>query len=402
MRGPREYLASLERFGIRLGMERTTALLAELGEPQRALAAIHVVGTNGKSSTVRFCAAALAAQGLRTGAYLSPHVLGWEERVQLDGQPVEPWLLDAALARVEDAAGAVERRVGEEPTQFEALTAAAFLVLADAAPDVCVVEAGLGGRFDATNVLAARVVGLTSLGLDHTAVLGATREQILDEKLAVVHPGAVVRCGPLDDAIYARACALAGARGAASIERVAARDVPGLSGYQRANAALALALAAGWLEPVPLDERAASAALAAAAPVGRLELVHARPLELYDGAHNPDGTAALAAELDGLLGVARPRVAVCALQADKDAVALLAPLVPQLDRLVATDSGHAGSLGAQALAALAREAGLPAVAIDEPERALAEARTQAGADGAVVVCGSLYLLARLRDVAAVR
>ena len=179
------YLASLAAFGMRLGLERISALLEELDNPQERLDAIHVVGTNGKSSTVRFAAAALTASGLRTGAYLSPHVIGWDERVQIDGRPVGPAALAVALDRVQEAARAVEASLGEGPTQFEALTGAAFLVLAEAGVEACVVEAGLGGRYDATRVVNARVVGLTNVGLDHQRVLGATRALILAEKVAV-------------------------------------------------------------------------------------------------------------------------------------------------------------------------------------------------------------------------
>ena len=149
------YLESLAPFGMKLGLERITALLDELEQPQERLDAIHVVGTNGKSSTVRFAAAALTASGLRTGAYLSPHVVDWDERVQIDGRPIGPAAFAVAIDRVQEAARAVEREHGEGPTQFEALTAAAFFVLAEAGVEACVVEAGLGGRHDATRVVNA-------------------------------------------------------------------------------------------------------------------------------------------------------------------------------------------------------------------------------------------------------
>src|SRR4051812_7322115 len=199
---------------MKLGLERITSLLEELEQPQERLDAIHVVGTNGKSSTVRFAAAALAASGLRTGAYLSPHVTGWDERVQIGGRPVGSAALVAALDRVQEAARAVETSLGEGPTQFEALTAAAFLLLADAGVEACVVEAGLGGRHDATRVVNARDVGLTNIGLDHQRVLGETRELILAEKLAVLRPGAALCVGVVDDALYAEALRLAEAAGA--------------------------------------------------------------------------------------------------------------------------------------------------------------------------------------------
>jgi len=399
------YLESLAAFGMRLGLERIAALLDELENPQERLDAIHVVGTNGKSSTVRFAAAALSASGMRTGAYLSPHVIGWDERVQIDGRPVGPAALAVALDRVQDAARAVEASLGEGPTQFEALTAAAFLVLAEGGVEACVVEAGLGGRYDATRVINARVVGLTNVGLDHQRVLGDTRELILAEKLAVLEPDAALCVGVVDDALYANAAALADAAGA-SCERIAAGAGDGLplpARFLRDDAALALRLAELLLAPRALAREAAEAAVARAVPPGRLELIAGSPAILLDGAHNAEGVEALVRELDGALGDRRPRIAVVALQDDKPVEAMLGALALALDALVATTSGHAGharALPAEELAAAARAAGFADVEA-EPDAgaALARARERAGAGGAVLVTGSLYLLERLRAAA---
>ena len=399
------YLESLAPFGMKLGLERITALLEHLDDPQEQLDAIHVVGTNGKSSTVRFAAAALTASGLRTGAYLSPHVIGWDERVQIDGRPIGPGAFAIALDRVQDAAREVEREHGEGPTQFEALTAVAFLVLAEAGVEACVVEAGLGGRHDATRVVRARVVGLTNVGLDHQRVLGETREEILAEKVAVLEPGAVLCVGVVDDEIYVRAAALAEAAGA-GCERIAAAAgdaLPLPAAYLRDNAAHALRLAELLLAPRTLNRTRAVAALAAAVPPGRLELIAGEPLVLLDGAHNAEGAAALVRELDGALGERRPRVGVLALQEDKPLAAILEAFAPALDALVATTSAHAGhsvALPAEELAAAALAAGFAdVVAEPDPLAALTAARARAGPAGAVVVAGSLYLLERLRAAA---
>ena len=399
------YLESLAPFGMKLGLERITALLDELEAPQERLDAIHVVGTNGKSSTVRFAAAALTAAGLRTGAYLSPHVTGWDERVQIDGRPIGPAAFAVALDRVQEAARAVERERGEGPTQFEALTAAAFFVLAEAGVEACVVEAGLGGRHDATRVVNARVVGLTNIGLDHQRVLGETREEILGEKLAVLERGAALCVGVVADELYAQAAALAAAAGASS-ERIAAGAGEGLplhAAYLRDNAALALRLAERFLEPRPLDRERAVAALPAAVPPGRVELIEGAPPILLDGAHNAEAMHALVGELDAVLGARRPRIGLVALQDDKPLAAMLGELAGSLDGLVATTSGHSGhsrALAADELAAAARAAGFGDVAVEpDPLAALALARSRAGAGGAVVVAGSLYLLERLRTAA---
>src|SRR5436305_10782898 len=168
------------------GLDRIHALLAELGDRQRRVPAVHVVGTNGKSTTARLTEALLADAGLAVGTYLSPHVRGWSERIRIRGAEAD---FERALARVRSQA------VELEATQFESLTAAALLAFADAGVDVAVVEAGLGGRHDATNVLDTRVVVLTNVALDHMEVLGSTREEIAQEKLAVVQPGTVVVLG---------------------------------------------------------------------------------------------------------------------------------------------------------------------------------------------------------------
>src|SRR6266550_1536443 len=181
-----EFVESLSPWPEEFGLGRMRALLAELGEPQRAYPAIHVVGTNGKSTATRRAAAFLARAGLAVGAYTSPHVSGWSERIQVDGEGAD---FEAAIARVRAAAERISA------TQFETLTAAALAEFAVAGVDVAVVEAGLGGRLDATNVLDARIVVLTNVSLDHTDVLGDTRAQIAKEKLAAVTAGLTVVLG---------------------------------------------------------------------------------------------------------------------------------------------------------------------------------------------------------------
>src|SRR5438270_7433409 len=168
------------------GLERIHALLAERGDPQSRYPAVHVVGTNGKSTTTRLTEALLAGAGLAVGAYISPHVRGWSERIRIRGQDAD---FEHAVAAVRGPA----ERIGA--TQFEVLTAAALAAFAEAKVDVAVVEAGLGGRHDATNVLETRVVVLTNVALEHMDVLGDTREAVAAEKLAVVKPGAVVVLG---------------------------------------------------------------------------------------------------------------------------------------------------------------------------------------------------------------
>jgi dihydrofolate synthase/folylpolyglutamate synthase len=326
------------------------ALLAELGEPQRAYPAIHVVGTNGKSTATRRAAAFLEREGLRTGAYTSPHVSGWSERIQVDGEDAG---LERALERV--------RPAGERlrATQFEVLTAAALAEFAEAGVDVAIVEAGLGGRLDATNVLAAGVVVLTNVALDHTDVLGSTREAIAAEKLAVVAPGATVVLGEAEWKGAARA------RGAARI--VQAQEV----GRAAAEAFLGRALEGEVDAGLP----------------GRFDLVGE---DVYAGAHNPAGVEWLLSRLPR-----REYVVVASILADKDAAAMSRSLSRAGRILVATESGSARSLRATELARLAESFFDTVETIVDPGEALARARDLAGPEGAILVTGSLYLLADL-------
>jgi dihydrofolate synthase / folylpolyglutamate synthase len=359
------YLESLALLGMRFGLERMHALLAELGHPERAFDAIHVVGSNGKSSTVRFAEALLLAEGVRTGAYLSPHLVDFRERIRVGGKTIAPEPYAAAVAAVESAAG---HRV----TQFEALTAAAFLAFARARVEWAVVEAGLGGRLDATNVLArSRVQVLTNVSLEHTDLLGDTREAIAGEKLAVVPTGGTLVLG---EPGWERLAPQAG--------RV--RTAAAAGSFQARNRAVALAAV-----EEALGRPVAAAALKGVRVPGRLEVRAGEPLEIWDGAHNPAGMEALAAELPALLG-GRPAVAVVGVLRDKDLPGMLAALRRVAPAIVATQSGNPRALPAVELAALAGDACAGCDA--DPARALALARRLAGPRGAVVVCGSLYLL----------
>src|SRR5688572_2760088 len=221
---------------MRFGLERMRRLLTVLGSPQERFRAIHVVGTNGKSSTVRMTAALLEAHGVRAGAFLSPHLTSFAERIRIGDSDLDPDAFGAAVERAASAAAKVDRGLeeGDRVTQFEVLTAAAFDELARRGVEVAVVEAGLGGRHDATGVLRAPVVVLTNVGLEHTRWLGPTIADIAGEKLAVVEHGATLVLG--DDSEEVRA--LARATGAAVVAPEPLGGVP-LPGFQRANFAAA-------------------------------------------------------------------------------------------------------------------------------------------------------------------
>ena len=335
------------------------ALLAELGDPQLAYPAVHVVGTNGKSTTARMTEVLLAGAGLRVGTYLSPHVRSWGERIRIGGRDAD---FEAAAARVRPAA----ERLGA--TQFEVLTAAALAAFAQENVDAAVVEAGLGGRHDATNVLRTRVVVLTNVALEHMDVLGDTREAIAVEKLAVVQPGCTV---VLAEQEWQE---LASANGAATVVLTA-----------RSNLALADAAAEAFLGR-PVD---ASAAAGVELP-GRFERRGERPLEIWDGAHNLAGLAYSLPRLP-----TREWVVVCSILADKRPELMLQALAALGHTLVATESSNTRALPAGELAELGRGSFRVVEVRADPVAARARGIELAGADGAVLVTGSLYLLAEL-------
>jgi dihydrofolate synthase/folylpolyglutamate synthase len=380
-----DHLLALELFGMRFGLQRMRRLLIALGSPQERFSAVHVVGTNGKSSTVRMTAALLEAHGVRTGAFVSPHLTSFAERIRIGDADLTPAAFGAAVQRAASAAAKVDRtlRGGERVTQFELLTAAAFDELARRDVEVAVVEAGLGGRHDATGVLRAPVVVLTNVGLEHTRWLGPTVVDIAREKLAVV-PGAAATLvlGDVEDAVLA----VARVTGAEIVRPAPVRvDLPG---FQRTNFAVACAAARAVLGR--LDDGTVAAVARRVQVPGRLQVVGERPLTVLDGAHNPSGVAALAAALPE-----RSFTAVVSILDDKDAGAMLAALRPRCRRVVCTAAPTPRALPPATLASLAAQLGMEAEVVPAPGAALARARELAGPDGAVVATGSIYLVADL-------
>jgi dihydrofolate synthase/folylpolyglutamate synthase len=386
---------------MRFGLERMRRLMTALGSPQEQFASIHVVGSNGKSSTARMIDALLAQAGRRTGTYLSPHLVSWTERIEVGGRPVSDVRFSQAVARAAEAAAKVDRTLepGDRVTQFEALTAAAYWELARAGVEVAVVEAGLGGRFDATSVIRSRVQVLTNVSLEHTRWLGPTERHIAEEKLAVVPAGGTLVTGPLGAEVSAVAERVAAERDARLL--VLGRDF-GLredvrlaprGAFQRENFAVALAAAEAYAGPL-----AAAAVRAAAGSViapGRIEVVGDAPLTIVDGAHNPAGIHALLPEVAALAGK-RPLVALLSVLDDKDAAGMLAALAPLCARAVFTRSSNPSALPPAVLDSLWRQAGgAEAEIVADPVAALARARALAGESGAVLATGSIYLLSDL-------
>jgi dihydrofolate synthase / folylpolyglutamate synthase len=399
-----EYLLGLELFGMRFGLDRMHRLMTVLGLPQRRFASIHVVGSNGKSSTVRFAAAILERHGLRTGSYTSPHLRSFRERIEVGEEAVSEGDFAAAVERAAHAAELVNRTAGPDDrvTQFEALTAATYHLLARRGVEVAVIEAGLGGRYDATNVIPSKVQVLTTVSLEHTRWLGPTHADIAAEKLAVVPENGTLVTGELDPESLAVAERVVAERHAHLVRPAAPGDLPlrAAGGFQRGNFALAAAAAEAFLGR-PLERAALEAAAAETVVPGRLEVVSERPLTVLDGAHNPSGARALAASLDGVLGERRPRVAVIGVLDDKDATGMLEALLPHVDRVIFTRSQNPRSLSPGTLTTLEEKlGGPPAETVADPRAALGRARELAGPQGGVVATGSIYLIADLvRDAA---
>ena len=327
---------------------------------------------------------------MRTGAFLSPHLTTFAERIRIGDTDAEPDAFGAAVERAATAAVKVDRTLsgGERVTQFELLTAAAFSELAERGVEVAVVEAGLGGRHDATNVLDAPVAVLTNVGLEHTRWLGPTIADIASEKLAVVAPGSTLVVGELDPEAEAEVAKV----DARVVRADPATGVP-FTGFQRANFAVARA-AVEALEG-PLDEAAVLRAASSVTMPGRFEVTGEDPLTIFDGAHNPSGVAALAAALRDAVGE-RPLVAVLSVLDDKDAAGMLRELVPLCAGAVFTASRNPRALSPATLASLWSQLSGPAAEIEaDPRAAVERARALAGPGGAVVATGSIYLVADL-------
>ena len=405
------WLLGLELFGMRFGLDRMRRLMTALGAPNEAFRAIHVVGTNGKSSTVRMIEALLAHHGCNSGAYLSPHLVSFAERILVGGAEISDERLAAALHRARRAARIVDRTLepGDRVTQFEALTAAAYAQLAEAQVDVAVVEAGLGGRWDATNVLDAGIAVLTNVGLEHTRWLGPTVKDIAREKLAIVARGATLVLGAaLHPDADAEAQLVAERQGAAIVRAPAEpRWIPAdfellaRGDFQRRNFAVACAAAEAFLGGLAPD--AVRAAAASTLVPGRFELVRALDASgvvVLDGAHNPSGVAALVETLRGFLA-GRSLVAVLSVLDDKDAATMLGELLPLCAGAVFTTNANPRALSPATLASLAGQLGVEGeqrftrVEAD-PHRALTVARELAGDGGVVLATGSIYLIADLK------
>lgn len=389
------FLARLETtrtLGVDFGLDRMLAALARLGDPQRGLAAVHVAGTNGKGSTVAMVDAILRAAGRKTGLFTSPHLSRFTERIRIAGAEIDGDRLAAHGARV--------FATGVPLTYFEVATAAAFLAMAEAAVDVAILEVGLGGRLDATNVCAPLVTAITSIGLDHMDLLGDTLAAIAREKAGIAKPGVPMLVGAVPDEAAAAIRTVCGEAGAPLVEQAHEPEaswsparLPGVHQAHNARLAVAIAKRVAAVQGFALAEPEIRRGLDGAIWPGRLELVV--PGVLLDAAHNPDGARALA----DALPPGRPRALVLSVVRGKGAAEMLAVLAPLFDLIHVTRSASARALSPGALADLV-PAGSTAVVrcFEDPLVALAEARRQVGShpQGLTVVAGSIFLVGEVR------
>lgn len=370
--------------GVTFGNERMERALAMLGSPEQRLAAIHIAGTNGKGSTAAMTDAILRAAGRKVGLYTSPHLSRFTERIRIDGAEVDGAHLAALGERV--------FATGVPLTYFEVATVLGFLALAEAGVEVAVLEVGLGGRLDATNVCRPIATAITSIARDHTELLGETIEEIAREKAGIAKAGVPLYLAPVAEEAAHEIARVAAGVGAPVIDVAPTVDAPGLAGaHQRQNAAVARELSrrAADVQGFALTEAAITRGLASVRWPGRLELV--APGVLLDAAHNPEGAATLAAALPPI----HPRALVVSIVKGKAADAMLASLAPGFDLVVLTRSSSRRARAPEELAPLV-PAGPAVVEVEEPIAAYTHARTAVGAGGLVVVAGSIFLVGQVR------
>jgi dihydrofolate synthase / folylpolyglutamate synthase len=401
-------------------LERISVLMRYLGSPELEFPAVHITGTNGKTTTVRVLTELLTALGLKVGAYTSPHLERVNERMAIDGQPIDDDALDEMLYAV----SLVEESIGVDPSYFDIVTAAAFRWFADEAVDVAVVEVGMGGTWDATNVVDGRVAVVTNVSIDHVEYMGPTREQIAQEKAGIVKPGATLVLGDTDPAIQA----IFEARGAARVFRRdvdfgVGRNVLAIGGrlvdlrspgavypdvflplhgaHQADNAAIALAAAESFVA-APLPFEVVADAFARVESPGRLEVVGRQPLILLDGVKNVAGAQALRRALDEEFSEGS-RTFVIGMLREKDPYEMLEALGVDagVGMLVCCRPPSPRAQEPSLIAKAAVDLGVPEEQIeivDRVEDAISTAMLATPSDGQIVITGSLYVVGAARSV----
>lgn len=410
-----EYISAAGVFGSRPGLTRIKKLCSKLGDPQKDTNFIHVAGTNGKGSVCAMLDSVLRCAGLKVGLYTSPYISFFEERIRLDGKPVSKRKLTRAIEKVKSAADSA----GDEFTEFEIITAAAFLCFDEEKCDVVVLETGLGGRLDATNVIDRPLVSvITGIALDHTAVLGETEEKIAAEKGGIIKRGCPVVAGDCSPAVKRVIEEIAAENSAPVIAADYGRikkprlSIDGteftvepygkikltLSGaYQAENAAVCItAVEALKAAGVEISSDALKEGLYAARWPARFETLLKEPLTVYDGAHNENGAKALERNIRKILG--GRVILVTGVMADKDCAAIIKTLAPCAMRVFTVTPENPRSLCAERLAQGYKNAGADAVACASVKEGIKAALTLAKKEKLpIVIAGTLYLYKQITD-----
>ena len=406
-------LYGLERFGIKLGLDTITELLAHMGNPHRRFKTVHVTGTNGKGSVCAYVASILGRAGYRVGLYTSPHLVRFNERIQVDGREIS----NGDVARIyAEMAPAVAKTSGgsrvKQPTFFEVTTAMAFHYFAERKIDIGVIEVGMGGRMDATNVIHPLVAVLTRIGLEHTEHLGKTEDRIAREKAGIIKPGCrvVTIDQPTLSIITAQAHALgcpitvvgrdvqyerlAFDRGGQRLRMSDGEDVdvsiPLLGSYQPENAAVAYATVRELSRMgVRVPEQAIATGFKDTSWKGRLQIVRSNPTVIVDGTHNAPGVPTLAASLQELFPHQKP-VFVLGILADKDLKAFAEHLGPPAARLIITRPETPRAYPPEEIARAFAGSSAERLIVPKVSDAIDQAVSLAGRDGLVVITGSIY------------
>lgn len=414
-----DFLFSLERLGMKFGLGNIAALCDALGHPERAFRSVVIAGTNGKGSVTVLIETALRAAGHRTARYTSPHLVRLEERFVIDGREIETEALREAVRTVQSAAESLIRSgvLDAPPTFFECTTAAAFELFRRAGVDIGVLEVGLGGRLDATNIVTPIATAITSIDLDHQAQLGESIEAIAREKAGIIKPGVPVVCGPLPTAAEAVIRGISDARGAPMTRasdavqivlrgpdrvdvRTITRSMENLTlalrgGHQRDNAAVAVAVLDELVrQGIHVPDAAVRVGLTRAEWPARLEHFTRGNIEiLLDAAHNPAGARALASYLQEI-GWSRITLLFGAMH-DKDVLSMLDTLAPFCASIVCTTAPSPRARSASDLAAVAARFAPQVEALEDPGAAL---RRAVALGRPVVAAGSIFLIGPLRDI----
>ena len=413
-----EYYHSLQQFGIMPGLERISALCRKLGNPQNALKFVHVAGTNGKGSTCTEIASVLTNAGYRTGLYTSPYVVDFRERIKIDGEMISPEQLAAVTEKVREKVNELNE-YGIYPTEFEVITAAAFLYYKQCGCDIVVLETGLGGRFDATNIIGAPLcVVLTSISLDHTKVLGDTVADIAYEKCGIIKVASnVVTSASQPELTVPVIKEIANFRNALlyfvdekQMLSVLSSDISGslveykghtikipfCGDHQLQNAALAIkACEILCEEGFNISVQNIKDGIEKASIAARTEVLSTSPLVLLDGSHNEGSTAALAQVLEKYCKNYR-LLAVMGMMADKDCSASLDNLLPLFKKVVAVTPSNPRAMKAEDFAKLVRQHAVHCDAVDNPCEGVEHAFSQLTDFDGLIICGSLYLSSDVR------